>query len=64
MLNDSYVYIATSILSTSFHKTSKWVFQLLTKFELRPKAKETPLRVLEVRSLYAIRLLIKKIQFL
>ncbi|TYZ63659.1 hypothetical protein PybrP1_006792 [[Pythium] brassicae (nom. inval.)] len=37
-----------SILSTSFHRTSKWVFQLLTKFGLRPKAKEPSLRVLEV----------------
>lgn len=43
---------ARSILSTSFHKTSKWVFQLLTKFDLRPKSKEMPLRVLEVRLLH------------
>ncbi|RLN87148.1 hypothetical protein BBJ28_00013252 [Nothophytophthora sp. Chile5] len=41
-------YQDASILSTSFHKTSKWVFQLLTRFELRPKAKQPPLRVLEV----------------
>ncbi|DBA00285.1 TPA: hypothetical protein N0F65_001480 [Lagenidium giganteum] len=41
-------YQDASILSTSFHRTSKWVFQLLTKFELRPKAKQPPLRVLEV----------------
>ncbi|KAG6621421.1 25S rRNA (adenine(2142)-N(1))-methyltransferase, Bmt2 [Phytophthora cinnamomi] len=41
-------YQDASILSTSFHRTSKWVFQLLTRFELRPKAKQPPLRVLEV----------------
>ncbi|CAI5717307.1 unnamed protein product [Hyaloperonospora brassicae] len=41
-------YQDASILSTSFHKTSKWVFQLLTSFQLRPKAKQPPLRVLEV----------------
>ncbi|KAF4322536.1 hypothetical protein BBO99_00002938 [Phytophthora kernoviae] len=41
-------YQDASILSTSFHKTSKWVFQLLTRFELRPKAKQPALRVLEV----------------
>ncbi|TMW62390.1 hypothetical protein Poli38472_009883 [Pythium oligandrum] len=32
----------------SFHKTSKWVFQLLTQFDRRPKSKEPPLRTLEV----------------
>lgn len=41
-------YQDASILNTSFHRTSKWVFQLLTRFEMRPKAKEQPLRVLEV----------------
>ncbi|GMF64806.1 unnamed protein product [Phytophthora lilii] len=41
-------YQDASILSTSFHKTSKWVFQLLTRFEMRPKAKQPPLRMLEV----------------
>ncbi|KAK1940511.1 25S rRNA adenine-N(1) methyltransferase [Phytophthora citrophthora] len=41
-------YQDASILNTSFHRTSKWVFQLLTRFELRPKAKQPPLRVLEV----------------
>ncbi|KAJ0403842.1 hypothetical protein ATCC90586_000508 [Pythium insidiosum] len=41
-------YQDASILSTSFHKTSKWVFQLLTKMERRPKSKEAPLRTLEV----------------
>jgi 25S rRNA (adenine2142-N1)-methyltransferase len=41
-------YQDASILSTSFHKTSKWVFQLLTRLERRPKSKEPPLRVLEV----------------
>ncbi|CAH0517565.1 unnamed protein product [Peronospora belbahrii] len=41
-------YQDASILSTSFHRTSKWVFQLLTSFEMRPKAKQLPLRVLEV----------------
>jgi 25S rRNA (adenine2142-N1)-methyltransferase len=30
------------------HKTSKWVFQLLTRFNLRPAKKQPPLRVLEV----------------
>ncbi|KAF1318182.1 Rrna methyltransferase, partial [Globisporangium splendens] len=38
----------TAYQDASFHKTSKWVFQLLTKFGLRPKSKEPPLRVLEV----------------
>ncbi|CAH0487316.1 unnamed protein product [Peronospora farinosa] len=41
-------YQDASILSTSFHRTSKWVFQLLTSFEMRPKAKQQPLKVLEV----------------
>uniref|UniRef100_H3GRM7 Probable methyltransferase BMT2 homolog n=1 Tax=Phytophthora ramorum TaxID=164328 RepID=H3GRM7_PHYRM len=41
-------YQDASILNTSFHRTSKWVFQLLTRFERRPKAKQPPLRVLEV----------------
>jgi 25S rRNA (adenine2142-N1)-methyltransferase len=41
-------YQDASILSTSFHRTSKWVFQLLTRFELRPKAKQQPLKLLEV----------------
>ncbi|CEG44036.1 25S rRNA (adenine(2142)-N(1))-methyltransferase, Bmt2 [Plasmopara halstedii] len=41
-------YQDASILSTSFHRTSKWVFRLLTRFELRPKAKQPPLPVLEV----------------
>ncbi|KAL3658165.1 hypothetical protein V7S43_016795 [Phytophthora oleae] len=41
-------YQDASILNTSFHRTSKWVFQLLTRFELRPKAKQPSLRVLEV----------------
>ncbi|OQS06828.1 hypothetical protein THRCLA_01144 [Thraustotheca clavata] len=42
------VYQDASILSTSFHKTSKWVFSLLTKFGLRPAKKQPPLSVLEV----------------
>ncbi|OQR96217.1 hypothetical protein ACHHYP_16580 [Achlya hypogyna] len=42
------VYQDASILSTSFHRTSKWVFSLLTKFDLRPKKKQPPLEVLEV----------------
>ncbi|KAF0692957.1 Aste57867_16003 [Aphanomyces stellatus] len=41
-------YQDASILSTSLHKTSRWVFQLLTKFELRPGKKMPPLDVLEV----------------
>ncbi|KAG7391405.1 hypothetical protein PHYPSEUDO_004940 [Phytophthora pseudosyringae] len=41
-------YQDASILNTSFHRTSKWVFQLLTRFGTRPKAKQPPLRVLEV----------------
>ncbi|EQC33321.1 hypothetical protein SDRG_09299 [Saprolegnia diclina VS20] len=42
------VYQDASILSTSFHRTSKWVFSLLTKFGLRPGKKQPPLDVLEV----------------
>ena len=42
------VYQDASILSTSFHRTSKWVFSLLTKFGLRPGKKQPPLEVLEV----------------
>ncbi|KAH9092965.1 hypothetical protein Ae201684P_008631 [Aphanomyces euteiches] len=41
-------YQDASILSTSLHKTSRWVFQLLTKFNLRPGKKMPPLEVLEV----------------
>lgn len=41
-------YQDASILSTSFHRTSKWVFQLLTRLGRRPQAKQPPLRLLEV----------------
>lgn len=37
-----------SIVSTSYHKTCKWVFQVLTKLGLRPGKNEGPLNVLEV----------------
>ena len=44
------VYQDASILSTSFHKTSKWVFSRLEHLGLRPRPKlgQLPLRVLEV----------------
>ncbi|RHY20152.1 hypothetical protein DYB32_010094 [Aphanomyces invadans] len=41
-------YQDASILSTNLFKTSRWVFQLLTKFELRPAKKMPQLQVLEV----------------
>nr|CCA17354.1 conserved hypothetical protein [Albugo laibachii Nc14] len=41
-------YQEASILSTKFHRTSKWIFQILTKHHRRPKSREEPLRVLEV----------------
>lgn len=41
-------YQDASILSTSFHRTSKWVFQKLTQFQRRPSKGESKLRLLEV----------------
>jgi 25S rRNA (adenine2142-N1)-methyltransferase len=41
-------YQDASILSTSMHKTSRWVFQLLTKFLLRPAKGQPALKLLEV----------------
>ena len=42
-------YQAASELTTSRHRTSKWVFSLLTKMNLRPNKGQKPLRVLEVQ---------------
>lgn len=42
-------YQSASLLSVSFHNTSKWVTQQLTKMGLRPGRGEAPLKVLEVR---------------
>ncbi|CAM9190270.1 unnamed protein product [Ascophyllum nodosum] len=41
-------YQSASLLSVSFHNTSKWVTQQLSKMGLRPGKGEPPLRVLEV----------------
>ncbi|CCI10718.1 unnamed protein product [Albugo candida] len=41
-------YQQASILSTKFHRTSKWVFQILTNHHRRPSSGEVPLSVLEV----------------
>ena len=41
-------YQAASELTTSRHRTSKWVFSVLTKLELRPAKGQPPLKVLEV----------------
>jgi 25S rRNA (adenine2142-N1)-methyltransferase len=41
-------YQDASIVSTSMHKTSRWVFQLLTKFSLRPSKGQPALKLLEV----------------
>lgn len=42
-------YQSASLLSVSFHNTSKWVTQLLTSMNLRPQRGQPPLKVLEVR---------------
>jgi 25S rRNA (adenine2142-N1)-methyltransferase len=41
-------YQDASIISTKHFKSSKWVFQQLTKLGRRPKKKEMPLRTLEI----------------
>lgn len=41
-------YQAASELTTARHRTSRWVFSLLTKLGLRPKKGQPPLKVLEV----------------
>ena len=46
-------YQDASIVSTSFHKTSKWVFSVLTEFGLRPKKGEPKMRVFEVGAINA-----------
>lgn len=43
-------YQSASILSVSFHNTSKWVTQQLTEMGLRPGRRDSPLKVLEVRT--------------
>ena len=42
-------YQAASELTTSRHRTCKWIFSLLTQMELRPGKGQPPLKVLEVR---------------
>lgn len=44
-------YQSASLLSVSFHNTSKWVTQQLTKMGLRPERGRTPLKVLEASKL-------------
>lgn len=41
-------YQAASELTTSRHRTCKWIFSLLTQMELRPGKGQPPLKVLEV----------------
>lgn len=41
-------YQAASELTTARHRTSKWIFSLLTQLKLRPSKGQPPLRVLEV----------------
>ena len=41
-------YQAASELTTSRHRTSKWIFSLLTHMKLRPSKGQAPLKVLEV----------------
>lgn len=41
-------YQSASLLSVSFHNTSKWVTQQLSRMGLRPAKGAAPLRVLEV----------------
>ena len=47
-------YQAASELTTSKHRTSKWMFSLLTQMGLRPGKGQPPLKVLEVRSICVI----------
>lgn len=44
-------YQSASLLSVSFHNTSRWVTQQLSKMNLRPASGAAPLRVLEVNEL-------------
>ena len=41
-------YQAASELTTARHRTSKWIFSLLTQMRLRPGKGQPPLKVLEV----------------
>lgn len=41
-------YQAASELTTSRHRTCKWIFSLLTQMKLRPGKGQPPLKVLEV----------------
>ena len=41
-------YQAASELTTARHRTSKWIFSLLTQMRLRPSKGQPPLKVLEV----------------
>ena len=45
-------YQAASELTTSRHRTCKWIFSLLTQMKLRPGKGQPPLKVLEVCLLY------------
>ncbi|KAL3148532.1 hypothetical protein ABBQ38_013969 [Trebouxia sp. C0009 RCD-2024] len=46
-------YQAASELTTARHRTSKWIFSLLTQLKLRPSKGQPPLRVLEVGAVNA-----------
>lgn len=50
-------YQAASELTTSRHRTCKWIFSLLTQMKLRPGKRQAPLKVLEVCLLYCASLL-------
>lgn len=50
-MGGTHAYQSASLLSVSFHNTSKWVTQQLTKLNLRPSKGQAPLKVLEVRAL-------------
>lgn len=41
-------YQAASELTTARHRTSKWIFSILTQMKLRPSKGQPPLKVLEV----------------
>lgn len=41
-------YQAASELTTSRHRTCKWIFSLLTQMQLRPGKGQPPLKLLEV----------------
>lgn len=51
-------YQSASLLSVSFHNTSKWVTQQLSKMGLRPARGEAPLHVLEVMEVGSFTLLL------